>query len=122
MLFAPQGSTCVKRLAFAGSVPNEPTDFTSAHRGESRAFRVQNSKIMHREVGSIESATYSVQKSGANVCSPAEIQTETLPTIHFMLLGFVDKASHLDNSPFAFRFRYNNRENADIFGTAIKGC
>jgi hypothetical protein len=21
-----------------------------------------------------------------------------------------------------FRFRYNNRENADIFGTAIKGC
>jgi hypothetical protein len=21
-----------------------------------------------------------------------------------------------------FQFRYNNRENADIFGTAIKGC
>jgi hypothetical protein len=40
MLFAPQGSTCVKRLAFSESVPNEPTDFASAHRGESRAFRV----------------------------------------------------------------------------------
>jgi hypothetical protein len=39
-----------------------------------------------------------------------------------MLLGFVDKARHLDNFPFAFQFRYNSRENADIFGTAIGGC
>jgi hypothetical protein len=33
---------------------------------------------MHRDVGSIESATYSVQKSGANICSPpfCDVQTD----------------------------------------------
>lgn len=39
-----------------------------------------------------------------------------------MLLGFIDKEAHLVISPCAFEFRYNNKENADIFGTAIKEC
>jgi hypothetical protein len=39
-----------------------------------------------------------------------------------MLLGFVDKAAHLVIFLIAFQFRYNNREDADIFGTAIIGC
>jgi hypothetical protein len=38
---------------------------------------VQKSRITHREVASIESATYNVQKSGANASFPpiAEIQS-----------------------------------------------
>ena len=39
-----------------------------------------------------------------------------------MLLWFVDKTAHLIIFLFVFQFRYNNRESADIFGTAMKGC
>jgi hypothetical protein len=44
---------------------------------------VQLSRIMHIEVSSIITVTYSVRKSGANVCSPpiAEIQSATLPSL-----------------------------------------
>jgi hypothetical protein len=46
-------------------------------------MRVQKSRITHREIASIGSATYSVQKSGAKIRFPpiAEIQTETPPAI-----------------------------------------
>jgi hypothetical protein len=34
----------------------------------------------------------------------------------------VTSSEHLASEPQSMQFRYNNRGNADIFGTAIKGC
>jgi hypothetical protein len=43
-----------------------------------------------------------------------------------MLLGFVAKGDFVTSVRLShvaeIQFRYNNRENADIFGTAINGC
>jgi hypothetical protein len=43
-----------------------------------------------------------------------------------MRLGFVDKGDFVASVRLShiaeFQFRYNNRENTDIFGTAIDGC
>jgi hypothetical protein len=50
---------------------------------------VHVSRIPHRESASIISTTYSVQKSGANLCSlpAADLQTETLQHRHLFCAG-----------------------------------
>jgi ISXO2-like transposase domain len=78
--------------------------------------------------GDYEATVYdAARRLLAEGASPADMVTthrNGVPSMSRGVVGTFHKMSrkYMPLYVAEFQFRYNNRENADIFGTAIKGC